>query len=367
MARVLLKGIRKKYPNMKTYTIQGVDLEIKDKEFMIFVGPSGCGKSTLLRMIAGLSEITEGELYIGEKLVNKLPGSKRNIAMVFQDYALYPHMTVYENIGFALAMKGVKKSIIDEKIKKAADILNLTPFLQRYPYQLSGGQKQRVALGRAIVREPAAFLMDEPLSNLDAKLRVKMRTEILKLHHSLETTFIYVTHDQVEAMTMGTRIAIMYKGIMQQCDTPENVYFHPKNKFVAGFIGTPPMNFFTTTVKSDEKNNLYLVNPAFKLKVPDKKNKKLISFENKEVILGVRPEYIYPAETKDKTELKANVKVIEPLGSEKYILFEKDNIEFIAKFNSRIPATLNETIPIEFDKDMIHVFDIKTEENLFFE
>src|SRR5574344_809708 len=249
MRNVILKNVKKTYDNSKT-VINDVNLEIKDKEFVVLVGASGCGKSTLLRMIAGLEDITDGEIFIGDKKVNNVPPKDRDISYVFQSYALYPHMTVRENIAFGLKMRKVDKATIEKKVQEAADILNLGEYLDRKPKQLSGGQRQRVALGRAIVRNPKVFLMDEPLSNLDAKLRVQMRSEIKKLHEKLQTTFIYVTHDQTEALTMGDRIVVLDKGVIQQIDTPENIYNNPKNTFVAGFVGSPPMNF----IEADYKN-----------------------------------------------------------------------------------------------------------------
>ena len=293
MADVKLKNIVKKYPN-GFVAVKNFNLEIKDKEFIIFVGPSGCGKSTTLRMIAGLEDISNGELYIDDKLCNTVSPKDRDIAMVFQNYALYPHMTVYDNMAFALKLRKVPKDEIDKKVREAAKILDLEHLLDRKPKALSGGQRQRVAMGRAIVRSPKVFLMDEPLSNLDAKLRVQMRSEISKLHHKLQTTFIYVTHDQTEAMTLGTRIVVLKDGIIQQVDTPQNLYNAPDNLFVAGFIGSPQMNFIDATISKDDKG-VYTNFGEYSFKLPESKAKALTEggYVGKTVILGIRPEDIH--------------------------------------------------------------------------
>lgn len=287
MADVKLKNIVKKYPN-GFVAVKNFNLEIKDKEFIIFVGPSGCGKSTTLRMIAGLEDISNGELYIDDKLCNTVSPKDRDIAMVFQNYALYPHMTVYDNMAFALKLRKVPKDEIDKKVREAAKILDLEHLLDRKPKALSGGQRQRVAMGRAIVRSPKVFLMDEPLSNLDAKLRVQMRSEISKLHHKLQTTFIYVTHDQTEAMTLGTRIVVLKDGIIQQVDTPQNLYNAPDNLFVAGFIGSPQMNFIDATISKDDKG-VYTNFDEYSFKLPESKAKALTEggYVGKTVILGI--------------------------------------------------------------------------------
>ena len=298
MSGLLLKGINKVYPG-GNQAVFDFCLDIRDKEFIVFVGPSGCGKSTTLRMIAGLEEITSGELYIDGKLVNDVVPKDRDIAMVFQNYALYPHMSVYDNMAFGLKLRKVPKEVIDEKVKAAAEILGITDYLSRKPKALSGGQRQRVALGRTIVREPKVFLLDEPLSNLDAKLRAQMRTEISKLHVRLATTFIYVTHDQIEAMTMGTRIVVMKDGFMQQVDTPQNLYDYPINLFVAGFIGTPQMNFFRGSTITEEGGKTYVNfiggNKIVLPKAIVAKIKNIDDYKNtgKEVTLGVRPEDIH--------------------------------------------------------------------------
>lgn len=323
MSEVKLENVIKAYD--KKRVIDGVDLTIKDKEFMVLVGSSGCGKSTILRMIAGLEEISGGNIYIGDKKVNNVHPKDRDIAFVFQSYALYPHMTVYENIAFGLKMRKVDKDTIDAKVKEAAEILNLTEYLDRKPKQLSGGQRQRVALGRAIVRNPKVFLMDEPLSNLDAKLRVQMRAEIKKLHEKLQTTFIYVTHDQTEALTMGDRIVILDKGKIQQVDTPLNVYNNPKNKFVAGFIGSPQMNFIDCEVVN---GTLIMTEPIVELSqsIVDKLNGR------KEVTVGIRPEFM--ENTSGRIKLKVKTDMTELLGSEQIVYFNIGNNKCSAKLST---------------------------------
>ena len=384
MASLLLKGIYKVYPSGVT-AVTDFNLEIKDKEFIVFVGPSGCGKSTTLRMIAGLEEISQGELYIDGKLVNDVVPKDRDIAMVFQNYALYPHMTVYDNMAFGLKLRKVPKQIIDERVKEAAAILGITDYLTRKPKALSGGQRQRVALGRAIVREPKVFLLDEPLSNLDAKLRAQMRTEISKLHARLATTFIYVTHDQIEAMTMGTRIVVMKDGFMQQVDTPQNLYDYPINQFVAGFIGTPQMNFFPATV-TQEKGKTYIEFVKNKILLPKSVEARIRNIEDyantgKPVILGVRPEDIHDEENfiaaSPDTVVKAFVEVVEKLGAETQIYCKLDFVEgeevtsvignssnMIAKINSRSVVNRGEVVELAFDARHIHLFDGVTEMSL---
>ena len=323
MSEVKLENVIKAYD--KKRVIDGVDLTIKDKEFMVLVGSSGCGKSTILRMIAGLEEISGGNIYIGDKKVNNVHPKDRDIAFVFQSYALYPHMTVYENIAFGLKMRKVDKDTIDAKVKEAAEILNLTEYLDRKPKQLSGGQRQRVALGRAIVRNPKVFLMDEPLSNLDAKLRVQMRADIKKLHEKLQTTFIYVTHDQTEALTMGDRIVILDKGKIQQVDTPLNVYNNPKNKFVAGCIGSPQMNFIDCEVVN---GTLIMTEPIVELSqsIVDKLNGR------KEVTVGIRPEFM--ENTSGRIKLKVKTDMTELLGSEQIVYFNIGNNKCSAKLST---------------------------------
>src|SRR5690606_4185962 len=293
MASVSFRHVHKRFGDVNV--IKDFNLEIADKEFMVFVGPSGCGKSTNLRMLAGLEEVSEGEILIGDRVVNDVPPKDRDIAMVFQSYALYPHMSVYDNMAFGLKLRKMPKEEIDRRVKEAADILGLTNLLDRKPKALSGGQRQRVAVGRAIVREPAVFLMDEPLSNLDAKLRVTARAEISKLHQRLGTTFIYVTHDQVEAMTMGDRIAVLADGILQQCDTPRNLYNEPVNVFVAGFIGSPAMNFFNGTLVNEEGRQ-FIDTGDFRVRVPEDRKEAFATYVGKEVIMGIRPEHVHSPE-----------------------------------------------------------------------
>lgn len=375
MASVTLKNIYKVYPGGVT-AVNNFDLEITDKEFVILVGPSGCGKTTTLRMVAGLEDITDGELYIGDKLMNDIAPKDRDIAMVFQNYALYPHMTVYENMAFGLKLRKTPKAEIQRRVEEAARILDIAHLLNRKPKALSGGQRQRVALGRAIVREPKVFLMDEPLSNLDAKLRVAMRTEIVKLHRSLQTTFIYVTHDQTEAMTMGTRIVVMKDGFIQQVDTPMNLYETPDNVFVAGFIGSPQMNFFDTKLRRGEDGKCYCIfgeNNENKILVPEGKVKLLkrddvIGGEN--VVLGVRPEDIHddPAFVASASDsvVDAQVDVVEMMGAETYLYltiggFEKN---IIARVSSRTTAQVGDKIKIAMDSNRIHLFDKQSEQTL---
>ncbi len=381
MSGLLLKGINKVYPG-GNQAVFNFCLEIRDKEFMVFVGPSGCGKSTTLRMIAGLEEISSGELYIDGKLVNDVVPKDRDIAMVFQNYALYPHMSVYDNMAFGLKLRKVPKETIDEKVKAAAEILGITEYLSRKPKALSGGQRQRVALGRTIVREPKVFLLDEPLSNLDAKLRAQMRTEISKLHARLATTFIYVTHDQIEAMTMGTRIVVMKDGFMQQVDTPQNLYDYPINLFVAGFIGTPQMNFFKNATLTQEGGKVYVNfigdNKIALPKTVVSKIKNLDEYINtgKEVTLGVRPEDIHQDDlfisNSPDTVVKAKIDVIEKLGAEMQIYCDLDyktdkttivdsTSQMIAKISSRATVTLGEVVELAFDAKHIHLFDGYTE------
>ncbi len=384
MSGLLLKGINKVYPS-GVQAVFDFCLDIRDKEFIVLVGPSGCGKSTTLRMIAGLEEISSGELYIDGKLVNDVVPKDRDIAMVFQNYALYPHMSVYDNMAFGLKLRKVPKEIIDQKVKAAAEILGITDYLSRKPKALSGGQRQRVALGRTIVREPKVFLLDEPLSNLDAKLRASMRTEISKLHARLATTFIYVTHDQVEAMTMGTRIVVMKDGFMQQVDTPQNLYDYPVNLFVAGFIGTPQMNFFKESTLTSDNGKIYVNftgnNKILLPKAIADRIKNLNEYldTGKPVILGVRPEDIHQDEMfiagSPETTLKARIDVIEKLGAETQVYCELDyegkeaslidnSTQMIAKISSRAVVALNDIVTLAFDANHIHLFDGETEASL---
>ncbi|WP_455718129.1 ABC transporter ATP-binding protein [Anaerosporobacter sp.] len=366
MASLSLKNINKTYPN-GFVAVKDFNLEIADKEFIIFVGPSGCGKSTTLRMIAGLEEITSGELWIGDKLVNDVEPKDRDIAMVFQNYALYPHMSVYDNMAFGLKLRKTPKDQIDKLVHEAARILDIEHLLDRKPKALSGGQRQRVAMGRAIVRDPKVFLMDEPLSNLDAKLRVQMRIEISKLHQRLETTIIYVTHDQTEAMTLGTRIVVMKDGLVQQVDSPISLYNKPNNLFVAGFIGSPQMNFIESkVVKSGSDVNLTF--GALSIKLPEVKAKVLLEkgYENKTVILGIRPEDIHDEEifmeSYPGSVVDATVKVYELLGAEVYLYFTIDQFEVTARVNPRTTARPGDTIKVALDLSKIHLFDKETEQ-----
>jgi multiple sugar transport system ATP-binding protein len=365
MAELSLKHINKKYPNGYE-AVKDFNLEIADKEFIIFVGPSGCGKSTTLRMIAGLEDITSGELKIDGKVVNDVESKDRDIAMVFQNYALYPHMTVYKNMAFALKLRKASKQEIDKAVREAARILDLEQVLKRKPSQLSGGQRQRVAMGRAIVRNPKVFLMDEPLSNLDAKLRVQMRTEIAKLHERLGATIIYVTHDQTEAMTLGTRIVVMKDGIVQQVDSPSNLYNAPDNLFVAGFIGSPQMNFIDAVVK-ENANGVELVIDNKGVKLSDEKGQILKDkgYVGKTVVMGVRSEDIYFTNVKTYKSLsvpfKATVNISELLGSEVLLYFDFAGTSVSAKISQSDKIEIGDEIEFAFDLDKIHVFDKETE------
>ena len=366
MASVSLKNICKAYPN-GFEAVKDFSLDINDKEFIIFVGPSGCGKSTTLRMIAGLEDITSGELRIGDRIVNDVEPKDRDIAMVFQNYALYPHMTVYDNMAFGLKLRKVPKEEIDKMVREAAQILDLTSLLDRKPKALSGGQRQRVAMGRAIVRNPKVFLMDEPLSNLDAKLRVQMRIEIAKLHQRLGTTIIYVTHDQTEAMTLGTRIVVMKDGLVQQVDTPQNLYEKPKNLFVAGFMGSPQMNFLDAVV--EQKDDLVVLNTAGnRIALPPAKSKKLIEggYVGKTVVFGIRPEDVYDSEmfieTSPQSVFESTIKVYELLGAEVYLYFELENFPMTARVDPRTTARPGDVVKFAIDVEKIHVFDKETEQ-----
>jgi multiple sugar transport system ATP-binding protein len=367
MASVSLKNITKQYPG-GVVAVKDFNLEIADREFIIFVGPSGCGKSTTLRMIAGLEEITQGELYIGDKLVNDVEPKDRDIAMVFQNYALYPHMSVYDNMAFGLKLRKIQKDQIDKVVHEAAKILDIEHLLDRKPKALSGGQRQRVAMGRAIVRNPKVFLMDEPLSNLDAKLRVQMRIEISKLHQKLQTTFIYVTHDQTEAMTLGTRIVVMKDGLIMQVDSPQNLYDNPKNLFVAGFMGSPQMNFMDALVLQ-RGSDVYVEFSQNTLKIPEAKAKKLIEdgYVNKNVVVGIRPEDIHDEEmfinNYPDAVIEATVKVYELLGAEVFLYFTIDEINDItARVNPRTTARPDDVLKIAFDMSKVHLFDKETEQ-----
>jgi multiple sugar transport system ATP-binding protein len=377
MAGLTLKNIYKKYPG-GVVAVSDVNLEIRDKEFIILVGPSGCGKSTTLRMIAGLEEISEGELYIGDRLVNDIAPKDRDIAMVFQNYALYPHMTVFDNMAFGLKLRKVPKDEIERKVNEAAKILDLSHLLERKPKAMSGGQRQRVALGRAIVRSPKVFLLDEPLSNLDAKLRAQMRTEISKLHKKLGTTFIYVTHDQTEAMTMGDRIVVMKDGFVQQIDTPQNLYEKPCNKFVAGFLGSPQMNFIDAVLKeeygqyivefgsADTKN---FVGKKFQIIIPEAKvTDELANYVGKDVTLGVRPESVHDEEMylSNATTgiIDCTVDITEMMGAETYLYLTCENIPLTARVSPRSTARPQDDIKVALDPNKIHLFDKETERTI---
>ena len=364
MAKVTLKNIKKVY-DKNVVAVQEFNLEIADKEFIVLVGPSGCGKSTTLRMVAGLEEISGGELYIGDKLVNDVPPKDRDIAMVFQNYALYPHMTVYENMAFALKLRKEKKEVIDKKVREAAEILDITQYLDRKPKALSGGQRQRVAIGRAIVRDPQVFLMDEPLSNLDAKLRNQMRAEIIKLRQRIDTTFIYVTHDQTEAMTMGTRIVVMKDGFIQQVDTPKNLYDKPCNIFVAGFIGSPQMNFIDATVVKEGGELFLEYGEHHRVILPPEKAAKLTDYIGKEVTFGIRPEDVFAADkyeaAHEHNTVEASVRVFEMLGAEVFLYLTVDGFDVTCREHPSTKAKPGDIMNISFDVNKIHVFDKETQ------
>ncbi len=349
MASIRMKGIVKKFGDLTV--IPRLDLEIQDKEFVVFVGPSGCGKSTLLRIIAGLEKVNEGDLYIGDERVNDLPAARRDIAMVFQDYALYPHMTVRKNMAFALERRGMPKAEVDARIRRAAEILHIEPYMDRKPKALSGGQRQRVAMGRAMVRNPKVFLFDEPLSNLDAKLRAEVRTEIKALSQTLQTTMIFVTHDQVEAMTMADRIVILKDGMVQQVGGPEEVYRNPVNQFVAGFIGSPTMNFFTAA-RCD--GGLRLADGT-KVPIGGKQAAALDRRSEAQVVLGVRPEHLRLAQGGDGS-FEVTVNVVEPLGSDTLCYFDFEGSRHVARLDPERPVHAGERIRFSFDTARSHVF-----------
>ena len=374
MAGLTLKNIYKKYPG-GVVAVTDVNLEIRDKEFIVLVGPSGCGKSTTLRMIAGLEEISEGELYIGDRLVNDIAPKDRDIAMVFQNYALYPHMTVFDNMAFGLKLRKVPKDEIERKVNEAAKILDLTHLLDRKPKAMSGGQRQRVALGRCIVRSPKVFLLDEPLSNLEAKLRAQMRTEIAKIHKKLGTTFIYVTHDQTEAMTMGDRIVCMKDGFVQQVDTPQNLYENPVNKFVAGFLGSPQMNFIDAVLKEEygqfivefgSKDSRMSSGKRYQIIVPESKvNDELPNYVGREITLGVRPESIHDEEmylsNATTGVIDAYVEITEMMGAETYLYLTCEGNSLTARVSPRTTAKSGDDIRVAIDPNRIHLFDKETE------
>ena len=360
MAQVVLKELNKKYDEV--HAVKDVNLTIRDKEFMVLVGPSGCGKTTTLRMVAGLEEITAGEISIGERVVNDLPPKDRDIAMVFQNYALYPHMSVYDNMAFGLKMRKFPKSEIQKRVQDAAEILGIQELLKRKPRQLSGGQRQRVAVGRAIVRHPQVFLFDEPLSNLDAKLRVQMRVELKRLHERLETTAIYVTHDQVEAMTLGSRVVVMKDGWVQQVGEPMEIYTRPQNKFVAGFIGSPAMNFIPVTI-AEVAGSLYAQANGLRLKVPAALQTRLGAYKGQPVTLGVRPEDLRVSSSTDgDTTFEAVVDVVEPLGAEILLDATVAGQSVVARVEPTVRTRPHEKIRLAFVPERMHFFDTKTEQ-----
>ena len=363
MARVVLKNVKKKYSDTVT-AVHEANIVCEDKEFLILVGPSGCGKTTTLRMVAGLEEATAGEIYIDDAIVNDIPPKDRDIAMVFQNYALYPHMTVYDNMAFGLKLRKYPAAEIKQRVNEAADILGIQQLLERKPKQLSGGERQRVAVGRAIVRKPKVFLFDEPLSNLDAKLRVQMRAELSKLHTRLQATMMYVTHDQTEAMTMGEKIVVMKDGYIQQIADPKTLYDKPVNKFVAGFIGSPSMNFVEGIIE-EKKGGLFFNEENFEVRIPEAIAEKLKGMNDKEIIMGIRPEDIYdkvyaPNAGVDST-LAATVEVVENMGSENLVYLTTGKTPFIAKMDSDADVQVNQELELVFDMNKAHFFDIETE------
>lgn len=365
MANVKFDRVTKRFDSF--VAVDNLDIDIGDQEFLVFVGPSGCGKTTTLRMLAGLEDVTEGEISINGKTVNHVPPKDRDIAMVFQSYALYPHMSVYENMAFSLQLHGVDKREIQKRVQAAAEQMGIQNLLNRKPKQLSGGQRQRVAVCRAIVRNPAVFLMDEPLSNLDAKLRVQARAEIGKLHKELGATFVYVTHDQVEAMTMGTRIAVLNGGVLQQIDTPENLYNHPKNVFVAGFMGSPAMNFFDAQLVEGEEGKLYVATDSFKLEIPSIIDEYYLPYKGYDVIFGIRPENIHdpnyvPAEIQPAS-IQAEVTVTETLGNENIVYLKTgQDKEFIGRFDPRSRVRVGKVITATVDMSRFHIFEKRSQE-----
>ena len=363
MASVTYDHVYKRFGDV--IAVNDMNIEVADKEFLVLVGPSGCGKTTALRLLAGLEEISDGEIKIGDRIVNDVAPKDRDIAMVFQSYALYPHLSVYDNMAFGLKLRKFSKDEIKRRVDEAADILGIQDLLDRKPRQLSGGQRQRVAVGRAIVREPKVFLFDEPLSNLDAKLRVAMRAEINKLHQRLQTTFIYVTHDQVEAMTMATRIAVINKGILQQVDSPQNLYDKPNNLFVAGFIGSPSMNFFPAKLRKDN-GKLFVDGGAFSLTVPSTNTKTFEPYAGKDVIFGVRPEDIHDPDFKPANvhteNIEAQVDVTELMGNEIFLHMVSGANNFVARIDPRSKLSVGQKVQIAIDMENFHLFDAETED-----
>ncbi|ASS74347.1 glycerol-3-phosphate ABC transporter ATP-binding protein [Tumebacillus algifaecis] len=369
MARVQLKHVYKRYSS-DVAAVKDFDLDIQDKEFLVLVGPSGCGKTTTLRMIAGLEDISDGELWIGDRLVNDVHPKDRDIAMVFQNYALYSHMSIYENMAFGLKMRKVPKAEIDARVREAASILDIEHLLNRKPKALSGGQRQRVALGRAIVREPQVFLMDEPLSNLDAKLRVQMRAEIAKLHHRLQTTVIYVTHDQTEAMTMGTRIVVMKDGIIQQVGTPQEIYNRPDNMFVASFIGSPAMNFLRGSLQ-EEGDDIYFRAQSVNISIPKHRHAILreAGVVGQAVVLGIRPENLHDDQVQQQgtygAQVTAAVEVVELLGAESYVYLNVQGQTLIARVPARSEIRAGSTATLSIDTENLHIFHAETEQTIY--
>ncbi|MCU0596124.1 MAG: sn-glycerol-3-phosphate ABC transporter ATP-binding protein UgpC [Desulfobacterota bacterium] len=345
--------------------VNDLSIDIADKEFLVFVGPSGCGKTTSLRLLAGLEEISDGNIYIGDRLVNDVAPKDRDIAMVFQSYALYPHMSVYDNMAFGLKLRKTPRAEIDRRVKEAAGILGIQELLDRKPKQLSGGQRQRVALGRAIVREPAVFLMDEPLSNLDAKLRVATRAELSKLHQRLETTFIYVTHDQMEAMTMGSRIVVMNKGEIQQVDEPNHVYTHPVNKFVAGFLGSPSINFIDTTL-TRAGDQVMATAPGVEFILTERQTQQLLAHDRRRLTLGFRPEHIRPAvEAQPGRAFNAKVRLVEPLGSEQLVHLQIEDLKMVARLDPLAKYRIGDIATFSVTMEQANAFDPETEASIF--
>jgi multiple sugar transport system ATP-binding protein len=365
MAEVTYEHVTKRFGEV--VAVHDLSIEIEDKEFLVFVGPSGCGKSTSLRMLAGLDEITEGTIRIGDRVVNDVPPKDRDIAMVFQSYALYPHMSVYDNMAFGLKLRKTPKEEIDRRVQRAAKDLGITQLLDRKPKQLSGGQRQRVAVGRAIVRDPAVFLMDEPLSNLDAKLRVEARAMLSRLHHRLGTTFIYVTHDQTEAMTMGSRIAVMKDGILHQVDTPQKLYDEPVNVFVAGFIGSPAMNFLDATLVSED-DKMFVDAGVFRVKVPQDRVEAYKPHTGKPVIFGLRPEDIHDPEFKPtnivEARVDAEVDVTEMMGNEVFVYYNVGGKTLVGRVDPRTTARIDEKMPAVFNMENMHIFDRESEQSI---
>jgi len=367
MARVIFDGVTKRYAG-GVEAVSSLSMEIEDREFLVLVGPSGCGKSTAMRMVAGLEEITEGRIIIGDRVVNDLPPKDRDVAMVFQSYALYPHMTVRDNLAYPLKLRKVPKEERERRVQEAARTLDITPYLDRKPKALSGGQRQRVALGRAIVRNADVFLMDEPLSNLDAKLRVQTRAELIKLHERVQTTTIYVTHDQIEAMTMGDRIAVMSLGLLQQLDTPQMLYDKPANKFVAGFIGSPSMNFVDATIQQAD-GNLYATTPGFRMRVPDLKKASLSSYVGNTVTMGIRPEHLVERSravglVPEDSYISAKVDVVELLGNEIFVYLDSNGTILTARMDPDLNLVRGSDIQVAAPADKIYFFDPKSEASI---